>query len=392
MLNAAFRLCAETRAEIPEEIPMIRKVLVAALTAAFTFATTPSFACTGISLKSGDGAAIRGRTLEFGFPLSSDVIAIPAGTAMTGTLPAGNKGIGFTTKYAMVGANAVGQTVIIDGLNDQGLSFGLFYFPGFAEYPAVTAENAVKAMAPFEFGVWVLGNFASVDELKTALAAGGAVVVDTPAPGFGSSPSHYFVRDKSGKSIVIEPLGGTLKVFDAPLGVVTNAPSYDWHLTNLRNYLNLSVTGVPPLDLDGVMLTQLGQGAGMHGLPGDFTPPSRFVRAVAFSHAEVPSATSEDAVLAAFHILNQFDIPKGSVRDKTDGGIELTQWTTVSDTKNLRWYYKTYDDQTIRVIDVNKAADAAKGQVRLIKMGLPGQPVADSSTEFESGKQADGGQ
>jgi len=113
---------------------------------------------------------------------------------------------------------------------------------------------------------------------------------------------------------------------------------------------------------------------------------------VAFSHAEVPSATGEDAVLAAFHILNQFDIPKGSVRDKTDGGIELTQWTTVSDTKNLRWYYKTYDDQTIRVIDVNKAADAAKGQVRLIKMGLPGQPVADSSTEFESGKQADGGQ
>jgi choloylglycine hydrolase len=367
---------------------MIRRVTTYALVAAFAVATSPGFACTGISLNATDGTMVRGRTMEFGFPLSSNVIVIPAGTALTGTLPDGKPGISYTTKYPMVGANAVGQAVIMDGMNDQGLSFGLFYFPGFAEYPAVTAENASRAMAPFEFGAWVLGSFASVDELKTALAESGAVVVDTPAPSFGSSPSHYFVRDRSGKSIVIEPLGGILKVFDAPLGVVTNAPAYDWHLTNLRNYVNLSITSVPPLDLDGIKLDQLGQGAGMHGLPGDFTPPSRFVRAVAFTQAELPSATAEDAVLSAFHILNQFDIPRGSVRDKTDGGIELTQWTAVSDTRNLRWYFKTYDDQTIRVVDVKKAADAAKGQIRTTEMGLPSQPIADATATFMSSKQA----
>ena len=113
---------------------LIRKTATAALIAAFTFATTPGFACTGISLNANDGTMIRGRTMEFGFPLSSNVIVIPAGTAMTGTLPDGKQGIGYTTKYAMVGANAVGQNVIMDGLNDQGLSFGLFYFPGFAEF------------------------------------------------------------------------------------------------------------------------------------------------------------------------------------------------------------------------------------------------------------------
>ena len=368
---------------------MIRKVATAALIAAFTFATTPSFACTGISLNATDGTIVRGRTMEFGFPLSSNVIVIPAGTALTGTLPDGKPGLGFTTKYSMVGANAVAQTVSLDGLNDQGLSFGLFYFPGFAEYPPVTPENCGKALAPFEFGAWVLGSFASVDELKTALAQSGAVVVDTPAPGFGSSPSHYFVRDKGGKSIVIEPLGGSLKVFDAPLGVVTNAPAYDWHTTNLRNYLNLSVTNVPPLDLGGVKLSQLGEGAGMHGLPGDFTPPSRFIRAVAFTQSEVPSATGDEAVLSAFHILNQFDIPRGSVRDKTNGDLELTQWTAVSDTKALRWYFKTYDDQTIRVVDVQKAVEAAKGQIRTIKMESE-QPIVDTSAEFMSGKQAAG--
>jgi len=366
---------------------MIRKVATAALIAAFTFATTPSFACTGISLDAKDGAMIRGRTMEFGFPLSSNVIVIPAGAQMNGTLPDGKKGIAYTTKYAMAGANAVGQTVILDGLNDQGLSFGLFYFPGFAEYPEATADNAAKAMAPFEFGAWVLGNFATVDELEAGLKQ--VVILNTPAPGFGPSPSHYFVRDKTGKSIVIEPLGGTLKVFDAPLGVITNAPAYDWHTTNLRNYLNLSVTNVPPLDLDGVKLSQLGQGAGMHGLPGDFTPPSRFIRAVAFTQSELPSATADDAVLSAFHILNQFDIPRGAVRDNTDGGLELTQWTTVSDLQNLRWYFKTYDDETIRVVDLKKAVDAAKGEIRTIKMESK-QPIIDASTIFMSGKAADG--
>jgi choloylglycine hydrolase len=365
---------------------MIRKICTTALIATFAFATTPSIACTGISLNAKDGGMIRGRTMEFGFPLSSNVIVIPAGTAMNGTLPDGNKGVTYTTKYSMVGANAVNQPVLLDGLNDQGLSFGLFYFPGFAEYPAATAENAYHAMAPFEFGNWVLGNFASVDELKAGLKD--AVIVDTPAPGFGSSPSHYFVRDKSGKSIVIEPLGGVLKVFDAPLGVVTNAPAYDWHMTNLRNYLNLSVTGVPPLDMGGLKLSQLGQGAGMHGLPGDFTPPSRFVRAVAFTQSELPATTADEAVLNAFHILNQFDIPRGSVRDKTDNGLELTQWTAVSDTKNLRWYFRTYDDQSIRMVDLRQAVDAADGDIKQIKMQST-QPIANASTTFSSGKAAD---
>jgi choloylglycine hydrolase len=364
---------------------MFRRIGIAALIAAFVSATTPSFACTGISLTAKDGTAIRGRTMEFGFPLASNVIVIPAGTAMTGTLPEGGKGMSYTTKYAMAGANAVGQPVIMDGINDQGLSFGLFYFPGFAVYPAATKENAARSLAPFEFGAWVLGNFASVDELKAGLKD--AVIVDTPAPGFGSSPSHYFVRDKSGKSIVIEPLDGQLKVFDAPLGVLTNAPAYDWHLTNLRNYINLSVTQVPPLDLGGLTLSQLGQGAGMHGLPGDFTPPSRFVRAVAFTQADVPSATGEDAVLAAFHILNQFDIPKGTVRDTTTHGLEETQWTTVSDMKNLRWYFKTYGDNTIRVVDLKKAVAAAGDKIRTIKMEST-QPLVDKSTSFTDGKQA----
>jgi choloylglycine hydrolase len=179
---------------------MLRKISVAVLSAALIFATTPSFACTGISLKAKDGAAIRARTLEFGFPMQSKVLVVPAGQQFHGTLPDGGKGLVYTSRYAFVGANALGMPAILDGLNDQGLSVGLFYFPGYATYTDVTAENKGRALAPYEFGVWVLANFATVDEVKAAVKD--IVLVPTPAPGLGSPQgmvpgTHFFIRTRA---------------------------------------------------------------------------------------------------------------------------------------------------------------------------------------------------
>ncbi len=369
---------------------MIRRVAVFALIAAFASATTPASACTGISLKAKDGAAIRGRTLEFGFPLQSNVIVVPAGKEMSGTLPDGGKGLVYTSRYAIVGANALKLPVIIDGINDQGLSVGLFYFPNYAKYTDVTPDNAAKALAPYEIGMWVLANFASVDEVRQGIKS--IVVVPTPAPGLGSPQGmvpgvHFFIQDRSGKSIAVEPIDGTLKVFDAPLGVMTNAPTYDWHMTNLQNFVNLSVKDVEGAKLGPVALTAFGSGSGLHGMPGDFTP-SRFVRAAIYSQSAPPNDTAEDAVLSAFHILNQFDIPKGSVENSAIGGTvqEITEWTSVSDLKNLRWYFRTFTDQSIHMVDLKEAVDAAKGEVRTIEMEGTTQPIANASTNFIAGK------
>jgi choloylglycine hydrolase len=370
---------------------MIRKVAVATLIAAFISATTPGFACTGISLKAQDGAAIRGRTLEFGFPMQSNVIVVPAGKEMSGTLPDGGKGLTYTSRYAIVGANALNLPAILDGINDQGLSVGLFYFPNYARYTEVTPENAKHAIAPQEFGMWVLANFATVDEVKEGVKS--IVVVPTPAPGLGSpqgavAGAHFFIQDKSGKSIAIEPVDGTLKVHDAPLGIMTNAPTYDWHMTNLQNYINLSVKDVEPAKLGQVTLPAFGSGSGLHGMPGDFTPPSRFVRAAIYSQSAAPNETAEDAVLSAFHILNQFDIPKGSVQNSAIGGTvdEITEWTSVADLKNLRWYFRTNGDQSIHMVDLKEAVAAAQGAVRTIQMEGTTQPITNTSTNFIAGK------
>ena len=340
--------------------------------------------CTTLLITAKDGAVVSGRTMEFGFDLESEVMVIPAGTPMTGTLPNDAKGINYSTKYGMLGANALDFPVIVDGINEKGLFFSALYFPGYAEFADVTPVNALHAMAPHELGNWVLGTCADVEEVRDRI--GDIVLVKTTVEALGGpAPLHYIVRDASGKSLVIEPLGGELQVYDNLVGVMTNSPTFDWHLTNLSNYSGLTALNVGSVVLGGNFpLPQFGQGSGMIGLPGDSTPPSRFVRAVAYSQTALPTDSGADAVLQVFHIMNCFDIPVGSVREMGDQQLhtDYTIWTSVADLKSNRWYFRTYNDQSIRMVDLHKALEAAGSKVRFISMNSV-QPIVDTSTDFK---------
>ena len=182
-------------------------------------------------------------------------------------------------------------------------------FPDYASYTDATEDNAARAMAPHEYANWLLGNFATVEEVKANFDK--VVLVPVVVEAIEQvAPVHFVVHDRSGKSVVIEPLNKSLKIYDNPLGVVTNSPTFDWHMTNLRNYVNLTATNVPPINLGGVKLAQFGQGSGLRGLPGDFTPPVPLrARGRVLAIRRPPSATAAQAVLQAFHILNNFDIP-----------------------------------------------------------------------------------
>jgi len=168
---------------------------------------------------------------------------------------------------------------------------------------------------------------------------------------------HYIVHDASGQSVVIEYVDDQLHLHDNPLGVFTNSPSFDWHMTNLRNYVNFSTTNLEPLQLGSVRLAPLGQGSGMLGMPGDFTPPSRFVRAVAFSQSIFPAQTGREAILNAFHILNTFDIPRGAAREEqrdAHGNVlaDHTLWSSASDLRALQFHFRTYANSRIRRVDL----------------------------------------
>ena len=337
----------------------------------------PAQGCTGIQLRTADGSIVHGRTLEFGFFLKTDVMVVPSGYAFTGSAPNGGKGKVYTAKYAVVGADLDGNEMIADGLNEAGLAVGAFYFPDYAQYSEITEANRAQAVAPTEFPNYLLSQFATVDEVRQGLAK--VVISNTVFPAWGFVPPfHYVVYDKTGKSITIEPRGGKLVVYDNPLGVLTNSPSFDWHMTNLRNYINLSPRNVPPVEFEGIKLKQFGQGSGMHGLPGDFTPPSRFVRAAVFSQTAIPSPNAEQGIFQTFHILNQFDIPVGVAREKDAKGQVHTDYTiaaTARDPQSLRYYWRTYDDQTIRMVDLKKVDLQDK---KMKKMSTAGQqPVVD---------------
>jgi choloylglycine hydrolase len=336
----------------------------------------PAQACTGIRLTAADGTVVHARTLEFGIDLKSDVILVPRGYSRTGTTPDGKPGKRWAAKYAALGANALGMPVIVDGLNERGLAIGLFYFPTTAKYQAYSPSEADKTIAPWELGSYILENFATAEEVRANVP--NIVVPDVILEAWKFVPPvHYVVHDATGKSIVIEYTEGKLNIYDNPLGIMSNSPTFEWHMTNLRNYVNFSLSDVPPVQLGSVKLLPFGQGSGMLGLPGDFTPPSRFVRAAAFSQSVLPSQTGIEAVLEAFHILNAFDIPKGGVREheKDEHGnviADYTIWISANDLKAKRFYFRTYENSQIRMVDLRKQKLDGK---EIVKWSMQGDEV-----------------
>jgi choloylglycine hydrolase len=159
-------------------------------------------------------------------------------------------------------------------------------------------------------------------------------------------------------------------------------------MTHSRNYVNFSMTGKPPIQLGSVKIVPTGQGSGMLGVPGDFTPPSRFVRAVAFSQSVFPPKTEQDAVLQAFKILNNFDILKGSARDgekDANGNIQVdyTLWTGASDLKARRYLFRTYDNSQIRSVDLMNMNVDGKD---IVKVSIKGDEVIKNITPTTDGR------
>lgn len=339
-------------------------------------------ACTGLKLVARDGSVVNGRTLEFGIEVVTSVVVIPRNYEFTGTTPKGS-GMSYRAKYGAVGCIAYDDMSILDGINEKGLAIGVFYFPGFAGYSRITEDNKSKALSPIEFSNWVLTQFATLDEVRAGLS--NVIIAPTVYKDWGNEvpPFHYIVYDKEGKSLVIEPIDGKFVVYDNPLGVFTNSPTFDWHMTNLRNYIHFNAENAAPIKIDGVELAPFGQGSGMVGIPGDFTPPSRFVRATVFSATAIPPSNDQEAVFQLFHILNQFDIPVGVARQTVDGVIhsDYTLVTSVKNPQTLMYYFKTYDNQSISMVDLRKFDLSAKEIKRASTNGT--EKVVDISTSLK---------
>ncbi len=334
-----------------------RRVIFAILAQAAVFCAGYRLsACTGITLRAKDGSVVFGRTLEWGsFDLKSRLVIVPRGYKFSATTSDGTPGMVWHGRYGVVGIDAVEKDMVVDGMNEKGLVVGVFYHPGFAEYQSNDPAHSSVTMGPTDLGQYLLSTCATVNEIRAAIKQIRVVAVIEPALGI-PAPVHLIATEPGGKAVVIEFLKGEIKMFDAPLGVITNAPSYDWHETNLRNYVNLSPVALPGRKIEDLDFKPLGGGSGMIGLPGDFTPPSRFVRAVAFSKTARPTQTGDETVYELFRILDNFNVPVGAAEGtgeaKTHGMRSATIWTTAYDTKNLIMYYHTQHNRRVRKIEL----------------------------------------
>lgn len=317
----------------------------------------PASACTGMRVIAGDGSVIWARSLEFGSDIKSALIVSPRGMKWVSDAPGKAEGLRWTAKYGFVGPTAWNLPLPLEGMNEQGLYAGGFWMTtGETRFPDVQPAEYPHTVAQTHMVAWLLTNFSTVDEVKAALpkiaVAGAAVEALHTTP-----LAHWYAMDASGKAVVIESINGKVTIQDNPVGVFTNAPSFDWHLTHLRQFINLRRDNVVSAKLGDYQLRPLGEGTGMLGLPGDFTPPSRFVRAAYMVNAVEQPATADEAVSLGMNLIAGFAISKGISRGMGADGkpeFDYTQWTTVYDLARKALYVRTYENQNYKVVHFNK--------------------------------------
>jgi choloylglycine hydrolase len=355
---------------LEEQIMPGKSILAVVALGAVGIMAMPSWACTGISLFTTDGDPVHARTIEWGgFDLRSKLIVSPRGHAFTSALPMEKRGLSWTSRHGFVGISVSDERFIGEGMNEAGLNAGLFYFKGYGSLAPFDPDHTADNVADMDLVRWMLGQFATVEEVKAALPGITVAPIYIDENGDPSPTAHWRVTDKSGGSIVVEIIDeGEVHVYDNEVGVLTNSPGFPWHLTNLNTVINLQPGMVSPRILGNHEIVSFGGGTASLGLPGDFSPSSRFIRAAFYRSTTPPLETTLDAVSQAFHILANFDIPIGTMfapdqREHMPDLPSATQWTAVSDLAEGKYYYKTMHDSTIKCVDLGQV-DFTTGEER----------------------------
>ncbi len=252
--------------------------------------------------------------------------------------------------YALIGMAyvAAGYPLYYDAVNEKGLGMAGLNFPTNADYKEMA--EAKDNIAPFEFIPWILSQCASVVEAKKLLAKINIAKIDFSAD-LPASPLHWIIADQN-SSLTIECVADGLKIYDNPVGVLTNNPTFDMQLFNLNNYQSLSIepphnTFAPHLDL-----TTYSRGMGALGLPGDLSSASRFVKATFTKMNSLADVSESSSISQFFHILGSVEQQRGCVHMGEDK-YEITIYSSCCNLDKGIYYYTTYENSQITAVDMH---------------------------------------
>lgn len=300
--------------------------------------------CTAIAYKTND--LYFGRTLDYDFSYGDEIVITPR------CYPFYFCNMGMLREhYAMIGMAHVENNypLYYDAVNEKGLGMAGLNFVGNAVYKQVVPGR--DNIAQFEFIPWVLGQCATLTEVRALLKK---VNITDAAFREGLPPAqlHWLIADRD-NSITVECVKEGIRIYDNPVGVLTNNPPFDEQMFNLNNYMSLSVKQPQNLFSSKLPLCAYSRGMGALGLPGDLSSQSRFVRA-AFIRMNSVSGNSEfESVNQFFHILGAVEQQRGCC-DVGDGKFEITIYTSCCNADKGIYYYTTYGNHQITAVDMHK--------------------------------------
>ena len=299
--------------------------------------------CTAATYTSKDHYFGRNLDLEFSYHESVTI------TPRRKVLPMRHAG-DLKEHYALIGmAFVVGDyPLYYDATNEKGLSMAGLNFPGNAHY--TKPEDGKDNIASFEFIPWILGQCATVEEARQYLSR--INLTDTAfSEQLPPSPLHWMIADQK-EVIVFEQTAKGAVVYDNPVGVMTNNPTFDMQMVNLANYRNVTAEQGECRFAKGLDLHPYSRGMGGLGLPGDLSSASRFVK-VAFTRMNSVSADDEvSSVSQFFHILHSVTQQRGCCKLGEDK-YEITIYSSCMNLEEGIYYYTTYDNSRISAVNMH---------------------------------------
>lgn len=299
--------------------------------------------CTSITLQSQQGEIFFGRTMDFSHDIQPELYIVPKNYVWNDAL---NLNL-ITNCYSFIG---IGQELdgimgFFDGVNEKGFAAAALYFAGYAQYNKLSPFLTTQPIASFDFLHYILGRCASIPDLRIVLS--NISIIGMPDPITQTiAPLHWIAVDQAGQCIVIEQTRNGLRIFDNPIGVLTNSPDFPWHMTNLRNYTEVSPYQTEEITWENITLTPFGQAGGTTLLPGGYISPERFIR-TAYLKTHIPTPKSDnEAIVSCFHIMESVSIPRGAVISARNT-YDYTKYTAFINTKTCEYYFKTYDNLQI---------------------------------------------
>lgn len=334
---------------------MKRIVLIVSVLA--LIAAVEAAACSRVVYQGPEDTVITGRSMDWRDEIPANLWIFPRGMKRNGEV--GPNSVTWESKYGSVIASAFDISTA-DGMNEKGLVANILWLAesSYPEYDGSQPGLTIAAWAQY-----VLDNFATVEEAVRELRKEPFVIVSDTIPGTDRFTTlHLSISDATGDNAIFEYIDGRLRVHhDRSFNVMTNSPVFEKQLA-----LNEFWRGIP-----GTLM-----------LPGTNRATDRFVRGSYYIGAIPRTSDTRIAVASVLSVVRNVSVPFG-ISSEEEPNISSTRWRSVSDQRNLVYYFETVMTPNVFWVDLKRVDFGRGAPVKRLNLMHDEVYAGDATDEFE---------